>query len=257
MAHRVDGGYELTGRKFYSTNAGAAKYGLVFAYPDDVDNPLDHLMLLAVDCEGPGVHVHEAWWDAATGMRSTGSHEVEFDRAFVDDESVIGPPGAYWTRQVQARYLPQFSSNFQGVGAHMFDHAMRYITERRRTKSDFTQRYMAEARIQLTAAELMLGRAADLYRERRMTEAYDASRMVRAFSEFAVRRVIELVQASCGSSFYMGQGEMERVLRDWQFYSRHENVDLILRALGRSEFGLGGEGTAAAFGFGDGGVPNS
>jgi alkylation response protein AidB-like acyl-CoA dehydrogenase len=253
MAHRVDGGWELTGKKFYSTNAGATKYGVVFAYPDDVDKPLDHLMLFAVDCDSPGVHVRSEWWDAATGMRSTASHQVDFDGVFVDDGAVIGSPGGYWKEQVQARYLPQFSSNFQGVGAHMFNDAMQYLTERGRTKNDFTLRYMAEARVQLNAAELMLGRAADLYRERRMSEAYDASRQVRAFSESAVRRVIELVQASCGSSFYLGQGGMERVLRDWQFYSRHENVDLILRAIGRSEFGMGGEGTAAAFGFGGGG----
>ena len=47
VAHRVSGGWELSGRKFYSTNAGAAKFAIVFAFPDNVANPMSQLLLCA------------------------------------------------------------------------------------------------------------------------------------------------------------------------------------------------------------------
>jgi alkylation response protein AidB-like acyl-CoA dehydrogenase len=250
LAHRRAGGWELSGTKFYSTNAGAAKYAIVFAMPDDVPNPMSQMLLCAVDCESPGVKVHPQWWDRATGMRATVSHEVEFDRVFVRDDDIIGAPGAYWPQQLQARYLPQFSANFQGVGNHFFNYAVKYLRERRRTGDSFIQLHMAEAQVLLTSAELMLGQTAELYRQRRYPQAFDFSRMLRAYSQSAVQRVIDLIQACCGSSIYMEPGPISRMLRDWQFYCRHENLELILTAVGRSIFELGGEAGPEAFGFG-------
>ncbi|HVA80630.1 MAG TPA: acyl-CoA dehydrogenase family protein [Candidatus Binataceae bacterium] len=250
VAHRVGGGWELTGRKFYSTNAGAAKFAIVFAFPDNVANPTSQLLLCMVDCESPGVSVQPRWWDQATGMRATVSHEVDFDRVFVADDAVIGPPGSYWSSQVQARYLPQFSSNFQGVGAHLFEYAVNYLRERRRTSDPFIQHHMAEAKVMLVTAELLLAETAELYRARRYPQAFDYSRMLRAYSQTAVQRVVELVQACCGSSIYMEPGPVSRMMRDWQFYCHHENLDLILTATGKTIFGLGGEGSPEAFGFG-------
>ncbi len=250
VAHRVSGGWELSGRKFYSTNAGAAKFAIVFAFPDNVANPMSQLLLCAVDCESRGVKVQPRWWDQATGMRATVSHEVDFERVFVADDAVIGSPGSYWTSQVQARYLPQFSSNFQGVGAHLFEYAVKYLRDRRRTADAFIQHHLAEAKVTLVTAELLLAETAELYRTRRYPQAFDYSRMLRAYSQTAVQRVVDLVQASCGSSIYMEPSPISRIMRDWQFYCRHENLDLILTAVGRTIFDLGGEGSPEAFGFG-------
>ena len=160
--------------------------------------PMSQLLLCAVDCEGTGVKVQPRWRDQATGMRATVSHQVDFDRVFVADDAVIGPPGSYWTSQVQARYLPQFSSNFQGVGAHLFDYAVNYLRERRRTSDPYIQHHLAEAKVMLVTAELLLGETAQLYRTRRYPEAFDHSRMLRAYSQMAVQRVIDLIQAACG-----------------------------------------------------------
>lgn len=251
LAHRVEGGYEITGTKFYSTNAGATKYGLVFAFPDDVENPFANMLLCMVDCDAPNVKVHEKWWDQATGMRATVSHEVEFDHVFVPDDCLIGEPGAYWGQEVQARYLPQFSSNFQGVGTHFFEYGKQYLADRKRLGGSLTQARLGEAKLYLTSAELLLGETAEQYRARNYPQAFHYSRQLRAYSELAMRRVLELVQECCGASFYMHPHPIERMLRDWEFYSRHENVDLILETIGKTEAGLmDGEAGPAAFGFG-------
>lgn len=248
IARKVKGGYELTGKKYYSTNAGGAKYAIVFGYLEDAPDPVSGLLLCAVDCESRGVTVNKAWWDQATGMRATVSHEVDLDRVFVSDDAIIGPPGAYWTQKMQARYLPQFSANFQGVGAHVFSYGVTYLRERNRTKNEFIQRYLGEARICLETAELLLGETAERYKERRYPEAFHYSSMLRAYSELSIRRVVDLVQSACGASVYMRPNPMERILRDWQFYCRHENSDLILTAVGKTELGVASEG-AEAFGF--------
>lgn len=129
-------------------------------------------------------------------------------------------------------------------------YAVNYLRERRRTSDPFIQHHTAEAKIMLVTAELLLAETAELYRIRRYPQAFDYSRMLRAYSQTAMQRVIELVQASCGSSIYMDPGPVSRIMRDWQFYCRHENLDLILTAAGKTIFGLGGEGNPQAFGFG-------
>lgn len=60
-ARRVAGGYEITGDKFYATNAGAAKFAIVFAVPENSANPGGELLLCAVDCGAPGVTVAPRW----------------------------------------------------------------------------------------------------------------------------------------------------------------------------------------------------
>lgn len=250
-AHRVEGGYRISGKKFYSTNAGAARFAIVFAYPDDVENPFSHLLLCMVDCRDPGVKVHEKWWDQATGMRATVSHEVELENVFVPDDWIIGTPGSYWTQEVQARYLPQFSANFQGVGRHVYQYGKRYLLDRRRFDNPLVQQRMGEAKLYLTAAELMLGETAAQYRAGNYPHAFHLSRQLRAYSELSMRRVLDLVQACCGASLYMHPHPIERMLRDWEFYSRHENVDLILGAIAKTEFGTqSGPQGPEAFGFG-------
>jgi alkylation response protein AidB-like acyl-CoA dehydrogenase len=249
VAHRVKGGYELNGKKFYATNAGRARYGLVFAFPDDVEKPMESMLLCTVDCEGPGVTVHPEWWNSATGMRSTVSHEVELNRAFVPDEAVVGYPGSYAGEQVQARYLPQFSANFQGTGTHIFDYATSYLRERQRAEhNQYAQRYMAEAQILLVTAELLLGPTAEAFKAKQYPEAFRWAQQLRVYSQQAVQRVIDLVKDSCGSSIYMHPNPMERLLRDWNFYSRHENLDFILRSIGQHHLGVAEGGMVGSFG---------
>lgn len=250
LAKKVKGGREITGTKYYCTNAGAARYGVVFVYPEEAEKPLQNLLLAVVDCRSSGVKVEPEWWDHATGMRSTVSHKVVFDRVFVPDEDFLGEPGDYWTMEIQARYLPQFSANFVGTATGVFDYYVQYLKERKRPlRSPHNQHYVAEARILLVTMDLMLEHVAALYRERRMSEAFHASRMLRAYCEESARSVIELMQRCGGSSITMKPHPTERVLRDWNFYCRHESVDLIYSAIGREELGIMSEVGPAQFGF--------
>lgn len=250
-AKRVAGGWELTGKKYYSTNARAARFAVVFAFPEGATDPLGEMMLCIVDCTSDGVIVNPSWWDSATGMRATVSDEVLLEDVFIPDDAVLGSAGAYWQQQVQARYLPAFSSNFQGVGSHLLTYGMDYVRSRGRHENPTLRRYLGEARLHLVNADLLLRHTADLYASGNLPQAFHHSRMLRSYSELATRRVLELVQASCGASIYFREHPLERMLRDWNFFSRHENIDLILEAVGTHEFGLGGGGSPEDFGFGN------
>jgi alkylation response protein AidB-like acyl-CoA dehydrogenase len=252
IAKKVPGGYELNGRKLFATNAGVARRALVTAFPEGKFNTTTDLLNFMINCESPGFRVEPGWWERATGMRASVSHEVVLDKLFVKDEDMLGAPGSYLSLQLQARVVPNFAANFQGVGSHVFDYGLNYLRQRKRFNDSFVQHHMAEAQTLLISAELMLAHTARLYSERKHDAAFHSSRMVRAYSESAVARVLDLVEASCGSSFHLMPSPMERVLRDWHFYRRHENRDLILSSMGKTIFGLGGETSAAAFGFSEG-----
>ncbi|MPY94762.1 MAG: hypothetical protein GEV08_17380 [Acidimicrobiia bacterium] len=249
VARRVEGGWLLSGRKFYSTNARGARYGIVFAVPEGARNAMADLLLFVVDCRGEGVNVAREWWDRATGMRATTSDEVVLDGVFVPDHGVIGEPGAYWSHNVQARYLPQFSANFQGVGRHFVDHASRYVSDRGRSGEVEARRRIGEANVQLASADALLCKVAELYEARDLPAAYHHSRMLRSFSQLAVERVIRLTLDACGASVHFDVHPFSRMLRDWESYSRHERLDLLLEALGGEDLSGTIAAGPAAFGF--------
>ncbi len=252
VARRVEGGWRLNGRKFYSTNARGARYGIVFAVPEGARNPMAELLLFVVDCRSEGVSVARDWWNRATGMRATTSDEVVLDEVFVADHGVIGGPGAYWSHNVQARYLPQFSANFQGVGRHFVDHAGRYLVGRGRAGEAETRRRIGEANVQLAAADALLRKVAEFYEARDLPAAYHYSRMLRSFSQLAVERVIRLTLDACGASVHFDSHPFSRMLRDWESYSRHERLDLLLETLGGEDLSGNVAEGPAAFGFHEG-----
>ena len=93
-AGRVAGGWEVTGRKVWTSGAhhAHAMVTLVRTEPRDAQARRAGLSQLIVDLRGPGVEVRPI-------HLLTGAHhfnEVVLDRAFVPDEMVLGTPGQGW-----------------------------------------------------------------------------------------------------------------------------------------------------------------
>lgn len=85
-AHRVDGGYEVTGRKHFVSQAPVgAVLSTMFAF-DDPDRGL-RVLNMGVPVGADGVSVVDDW--DALGMRGTGSGQVSFDRVFVPDDRIL------------------------------------------------------------------------------------------------------------------------------------------------------------------------
>ncbi len=95
-AERVDGGWELTGTKVWTSGAHHAHafFALARSAPRDEGNRHAGLSQFIVELDRPGVTIRPI-------PLLTGAHhfnEVVFDRVFVPDELVLGELGAGWAQ---------------------------------------------------------------------------------------------------------------------------------------------------------------
>ena len=95
-AERVDGGWELTGTKVWTSGAHHAHafFALARSAPRDEGNRHAGLSQFIVELDRPGVAIRPI-------PLLTGAHhfnEVVFDRVFVPDELVLGELGAGWAQ---------------------------------------------------------------------------------------------------------------------------------------------------------------
>ncbi|MFJ4219595.1 acyl-CoA dehydrogenase family protein [Curtobacterium luteum] len=77
-----DGGWRVTGRKFYSTGSVYARWITVMALDDE-----GRTAVALVDADDPGVHVGDDW--DGFGQRVTGSGSVSYTDVHVPDERVL------------------------------------------------------------------------------------------------------------------------------------------------------------------------
>lgn len=84
IARRVEGGWEITGEKIYSTGSTGLDWFAVFARTDE-ENP--RLGILLVDPKAKGITIVPEW--DHLGMRATVSHKVVFDATPVEDAFAV------------------------------------------------------------------------------------------------------------------------------------------------------------------------
>lgn len=82
-ARRVPGGWEITGRKTFTTIAPVLDYILVLARIEDGSQRGNFL----IERGTPGLRIEETW--EALGMRATGSHDLVLERARVAGDALI------------------------------------------------------------------------------------------------------------------------------------------------------------------------
>ncbi len=91
-ARPVDGGWQLNGRKVWTSYAQFADWGVCLARSDPAAPKHKGLSFFVVDMHAPGVDVHPL-------VQLTGEaefNEVELDDVFVPDDQLVGAPGEGW-----------------------------------------------------------------------------------------------------------------------------------------------------------------
>ncbi|HEX7276346.1 MAG TPA: acyl-CoA dehydrogenase family protein [Acidimicrobiales bacterium] len=129
QAVKVDGGYRVSGRKIF---ASQAPMGTVLSTMFPYDDPDEGRIVLnmAVPMASEGVRVLETW--DALGMRGTGSHDVELEDVFVPDERVlarrpigrIDPP----LQVIFSIAMPAIAAVYLGVAEAARDHAVALVS---------------------------------------------------------------------------------------------------------------------------------
>jgi alkylation response protein AidB-like acyl-CoA dehydrogenase len=125
-AHRVDGGWQITGRKTFTTLAPVLDYFVVLAAIGEGERGN-----FLVERGTPGLSVVETW--DVLGMRATGSHDLVIDSVVVPEEARIvapsdRPPGDGGSGRAWAALL--LSAAYLGVARAARDFTAKYAQER-------------------------------------------------------------------------------------------------------------------------------
>jgi acyl-CoA dehydrogenase len=130
-AHRVDGGWRVSGRKAPASGAPAGSILVTSARWEDAPDGAQ-VVHLSVPFVADGVRVEETW--DTLGMRGTGSHTVVLDDVFVPDAAVslVRPAGEWhpvWAT-VLGCALPLIMATYVGVAETAVARALALATRR-------------------------------------------------------------------------------------------------------------------------------
>lgn len=225
-ARRVEGGYELTGRKMFITGGGAADRYLVFATVDP-DQGARGITAFIVNSQAPGLSFGPPMHKM--GIRAALTSEVILDKVFVNEDDRLGQEGEGYSMALYLLDGGRIGIAAQGIGimAAALSRSLKYSRERHqfgRPIGDFegVQWRLANMATDLHAARLMTYEAA------RHREEGPAQRplfaMAKLFSsEHAVRHAEDAIQIFGGYG-YMTEFGVERLLRDAKITEIYEGT---------------------------------
>jgi alkylation response protein AidB-like acyl-CoA dehydrogenase len=165
-AERGDGGWSLTGRKFWITNGAEAGFYIVFANTDFAKG-YKGITAFLVERGFPGFGIGKK--ENKLGIRASSTVELILENCPVPDGNVLGPVGQGYKIAIETLNEGRIGIGAQmiGVGTGAFDAATAYVKERRqfgRTIAEFQaiQFQLAQLATDLEAARLMVYNAARL-----------------------------------------------------------------------------------------------
>ena len=140
-ATKVDGGYQVSGRKIFASQSPVGDV-LSTMFPFDDPDEGRIVLNMAVPMAADGVRLIETW--DAMGMRATGSHDVELQDVFVPDERVLArrplgkldPP----LQVILAIAMPPIAAVYLGVAEAARDHAVALVAGTPRAEDPIVQR---------------------------------------------------------------------------------------------------------------------
>ena len=126
LAHRVDGGYLVNGKKIFASLSGAADYYGALCTLDIPGATQRDSLYLAVPAAADGVSVVGDW--DPMGMRGTVSRTLLFKDVFVPETARLMPEGLYF--QAASRYPHMFatlSPTYLGLAQAAYDFTVAYL----------------------------------------------------------------------------------------------------------------------------------
>ncbi|MDQ3548038.1 MAG: acyl-CoA/acyl-ACP dehydrogenase, partial [Chloroflexota bacterium] len=130
-ATRDNGGFRITGRKVFCSQAqGADVISTMARYDDPDDGPI--VLLMGVPLKSDGVEIVETW--DTLGMRATSSHDLRMTEVYVAEGQIVArrPWGKNdpALRNALVHFSPLGAAVYWGVAAGARDEALRVVTSR-------------------------------------------------------------------------------------------------------------------------------
>ncbi len=220
VARKVDGGYVLSGRKFFVSLAGAAPYYATPAIRLGDEPWIERTLYLQVPRDAPGV-TFPGEWDPM-GMRGTVSFDMLLQEVFVPDDAEVLPPGLFGAMYNAFPHLSPltFCATFLGLMQAAYDGTIAYLTGEMpgapglRTEAAVTGHAVAEMLFALEAARALYYRAVS---EARVDAPADAVQRARAACVTVQRSAVTVTQEAirvCGGRAFLKRYPLERYARD-------------------------------------------
>lgn len=218
----VDGGYRISGRKYFCSLAGHCEYAVVYGVQLDrvgKENVLD-VELGIVDASDPGVRIDPSW--DSMGLRATTSRAVSLDGAFMPAEDIIGPPGSLFKSGAIQYFALGHAASYLGTGRAAIDFAVDYAMNRRSQPDNirtsdlpWIQMRLGRMTVALESAWLtVLHTAWRIGRELQTAQADQAGIRAKVAAATAAALVTDEVFEVCGGSSAMRNYPAERHFRD-------------------------------------------
>lgn len=236
-AREKDGGWVISGRKYFITAADKADYFVVLARTSDPPSRSERwkgLTMFVVERETPGLRVGERI--EVMGLRGSQPSEVLLDDVWVPQDAVVGTVDEGFKIAVTTYDYGRVGVAAQAVGIlqGVFEKSLQYATQRiafERPILSFQaiQFYLADILTDLEAARLMTYWAASLINkgltDKAIIAASIAKLLTTALAERAALRGIE-IHGGVGVAL---DGMVERYLRDSQVIKIYEGTAEIQR----------------------------
>ncbi|MGE0852331.1 MAG: acyl-CoA dehydrogenase family protein [Hyphomicrobiaceae bacterium] len=246
IIRRVDGGWEITGRKMFASMLQAADYCLVLARPDTAKVPTaGAFVLIPRHAEGRSVIAN---WDVM-GMRATRSDSLVLDKCRLPENAVAYQSDDIreFRRWTASWAWGSYTAVYLGVAGAAFNELLRVVKGRQVPGYSQTLAYHPDVRRQvaqlsadLEAARLITYRSAWLYVSEGPTEETTAAlfRAKYVVGE-ALARIVRVALTLSGSHGIFKGGRIEQLYRDGALGTLHAPPsDFCLWNMGIHELGL-------------------
>ena len=227
----TDGGWKLSGTKFWVTNGLTGRWFIVLARTGDSGTHKDLSMFL-LDAEQENVErrpIH-----GKMGIRGSETGEMVLNDAFVPAEYMLGEPGDGMKIALSALDGGRIgiASQAIGIGHACLDLMISYAKERRqfgRPIAGFQaiQWMIADSQTELDASQLLTNRAAAM-KEDGVKYTHEAS-MAKLFAGESANRIAYRAVQVYGGTGYVNECRVEQLYRDARITTIYEGTSEIQR----------------------------
>lgn len=247
---RPDGGFEINGRKIYTTAAAEADYIATWAFnpaaPGVSENPLMGMQLNLIPAGTPGVNIHRDW--DPIGQRATDSGTITFDKVITDPALNASVPGRAPLIHASLRYQAGFAAVLIGIGVAAVRAAVPFVNNESRpwpssgvdtaAADPYVERLTGELVSELAAAysiTLATGDLLDAFERGEIdrTELAAPIFAAKAVASRAGLRTASEIFSLMGTRSVARKNAFDRFWRNARVLSLHDPVDWKHAELGR------------------------
>jgi acyl-CoA dehydrogenase len=232
-ATRTNGGWEINGRKWFTSGAEGAALAIVMAITDPSVPAHRGVTMFLVPTDAKGFRIIRSI--PTMGGHGAGGHcEIEFDHVRVPDSAVLGKVGEGFA-MAQVRLTPARLTHcmrWLGAAQRALEIGIDYAKQRdafgkKLTEHQAIQWMIADSEIDLHASRMMVMQAA--WKHERGDDIRHESSICKVFVAEAVNRVIDRAVQMCGALGFSSDTPLEHFYREARAFRIYDGPSEVHR----------------------------